>query len=384
MEHLTEDGVKALLAEKPTAPAVTIYVPTHRSATPPHMTEDQIRFKNLIHKAVDIIKNREDGKDVQKQLCDQLEALLDDKNFLEGQTEGMLVCARPGKSTIFHLPIDTEEYVAVDTHYHLAPVFGLLHDAHEYYVLVVAQHEPAFYKGDMYGLHPTKLTLPKTVEEGLQIDEMNQKSEQQRSAGGDTGGFNGRGGAKNPAEEERQRFWRMIDQLILNKTDAKLPLILAGVESELSEYREQSHYPHVLQDIITGSFRGANLHELFALAQPVIRTEIVQKDHDQIVEQFERLKGENETRVGRTVAAISDGAQEGRVDTLLLAMLRITTDTIKDDTRAVPVITFPEVEESSQALHDIASTVWAAGGHIINIEQDAMPDGLVAAAIFRY
>lgn len=384
MERLTEDGVKALLAEKPTAPVVTMYVPTHRSATPPHMTEDQIRFKNLIHKAVDIITNREDGRDVQKQLCDQLEALLDDKNFWEHQTEGMLVCARPGRTTMFHLPIDTEEYVAVDTHYHLAPVFGLLHDAQDYYVLAVAQHAPAFYKGDMYELHPTKLELPKTVEEGLRIDEMNQKSEQQRSAGGDTGGFNGRGGAKNPAEEERQRFWRMLDQLILNKANTTHPLILAGVESEISEYREQSHYPHILQSAITGSFSGANPHDLFAATQEVVRTEIVQKDHEQVVEQFQRLAGQNEERVGRTIAAISDGAQDGRIDTLLIAMIRITTDTIRDDKRAVPVITFPEVEESSQALHDIANTVWSAGGQIVSIEQDAMPDRLAVAAIFRY
>ena len=382
--RISQKNIERLLTQQPTAPAVTIYLPTHKNSSPPHMTEDQIRLKNLVNKAVDILKNRDDGRDVELAMCDRLEELLADKSFWENQTDCLLICARPGMIETFNVPIDSEEYVAVDTHFHLAPILGLLTEAQEYYVLSIAQHAPALYEGDMYDLYPVKnLELPETLETGLNIDEMNQKSEQQRSTGGDTGGFNGRGGAKNPADAERQRFWRMIDQLVLNKVNTKLPLILAGVESETVEYRDQSHYPHLLQGTIRGSFSGVNPHDLFAPAWDIIEREVIKPMHKQVLETYARLHGENPARTVDDVAAVIDAAEAGKIDTLLVGMRRYTTDTVQDNNYPVSRLTFPG-PDPSKAIHDLAQQVWAQHGQVINLEDTQMPAGAAMAAILRY
>lgn len=351
------------------------------------MSEDQIRLKNLINKALDILKNRDDRRNLESMLVERAEELLNDRDFWETRTEGLLICARPDVWELFDLPIDTEEYLAVNSRFHLAPMLGLLREAQGYYVLMVAQHQPALLRGDMYDLHPTDIKLPETVEAGLNIDEMNQKSEQQRSAVGSNmnpSGFNGRGGSKNPAEEERQRFWRMLDQIICTKANKKLPLILAGVESEIVEYKDISHYPKILSGSIKGNFISANSHDLFEAAWRIIKDEIIDTEHAAALDNYLRLKGENEGRTGDSFAAITDAADKGRVSTLLVGMNRITSDTVRDNTQPVPVIVFPGTEESTEAIHDTALSVWSQGGAVINMEQSRMPGGAAMAAIFRY
>lgn len=387
MEELNREAVTELSRTNPRAPAVTIYLPTHRAATSPHMTEDQIRFKNLMTKAIGIIKNRDDGRELEVYLTERLNELLEDRNFWEGQTEGLLLCARPGLFRMFRLPVDTEEYVAVADHFHLAPVFGVLQDMQEYYVLAIAQHAPALFKGDMYDLRPTDVALPETLKAGLNIDEVNAKTEQQASAVGssmNTGGYNGRGGARNPAEEDRLRFWRMIDQIVAGKLDGKLPLILAGIESETVEYTGISKYPKLLKGAIHGSFSGAKPHDLFQPAIDIVRQELLNPMHDDVIAEYKRAKGQAPELAARDFAAIADAAEKGRIDKLLLADIRYTTDTVRDNTEPVPVITFPP-EESAQAIHDIANQVWNASGRIVDIEAGHMPErGALMLATLRY
>lgn len=388
MEHLHREAIAELTQDDPKAPAITIYLPTHPAATPPNMTEDQIRFKNLMNKAATILKNRDDGRELLSVVEAQTRELLEDRDFWEAQTEGLLICIRPGVFRMFQLPVDTEEYVAVADHFHLAPIFGVLQDMQEYYVLSIAQHAPALYRGDMYSLQTTDIKLPETLEAGLNIDEMNQKSEQQASARGSSlnlsGTFNGRGGAKNPAEEERMRFWRMIDQIVLNKADTKLPLLLAGVESEVVEYRGISHYPKLLQGAIYGSFSSTNPNDIFPEALKVIRKELLNPMHDDVVAEYKRAKGQAPELAAHSMAAIADAAEKGRIDKLLVADIRYTTDTVRDNTEPVPVITFPP-EESAQAVHDIAHRVWNTSGQVVDIETDHMPErGALMLATLRY
>lgn len=387
MEQLDCETITELLQSEPRAPAVTVYAPTHRAATPPHMTEDQIRFKNLMNRAISLLKSREDGRELGLHLTEKLNEILEDRSFWENQTEGLLVCIRPGVFRMFHLPLDTEEYVAVSDRFHLAPVFGMLEDMQEYYVLSIAQQAPALYRGDMYNLQKADIELPHDVKSGLNLDEMNAKTENQGSARGSSlnpAWFNGRGGAKDPADEDRLRFWRMIDDVICGKTTDKLPLILAGIESEIVEYRAVSKYLEVLQGAIHGNFTGVNAHKLFQPALDIVRQELLNPMHDAVITEYKRAKGQAPKLAAQDMAAIQDAAEQGRVDKLLLADIRYTRDTVRDNSEPVPVLTFPP-EGSAQAVHDIASKVWNASGRVVDIEHDRMPErGAIILATLRY
>lgn len=386
MNKITQQAITDLLAMEQTGPAVTIYIPTHMTASPPHISENQIRLKNLVAKACDELQRYEGAEKLIQELHTEQEKLIHDAAFWESATKGLLICAHPGMIHLFHLPVDTEEHVSVNQHFYLAPILGLLHDEQEFYVLSVAQHNPKLFRADMYGLQPTDIALPASVQAGLNIDENNQKSEQSISAGGSsvhTAGFNGRGGARNPQEEDRARFFRMIDTIIMKKAERSLPLVLAGIDAETTEYRAHSKYPTIAQGTVSGNMNHAKLEDLFGPAQAIIASEIIEPKHREAIEHYERLRGTNQGRVAQEDAAILSAAGQGRVDTLLIGLSRITRDTVRDDRKPAERITFPE-GSMADAFNAIAMAVQNTSGTVVVVNEDAIPGGNSLAAILRY
>lgn len=385
MEKLTSETLRQLIDTDLAGLKVTIYAPMHVTGAPPHLTENQIRYKNLIHAACRELQAHGDEQ-LEKALKLHLEKVQAGIDFFECQTKGLLVCADAGSIRTFHLPIDTEEYVSVDDAYHLAPVMGLVAEASEFYVLTLAQHRPVLYRGDMYGLVPSGIELPETLVAGLNIDETNQKSEQSLSAGGsslNTAGFNGRGGARNPGEEDRMRFFRMIDNIIMHNADRSLPMALAGIDAEVAEYRAHSKYPKLLEGSLSGNFNDTKLTDLFEQANTVVRAEVIAPKQSDAVEHFDRLRGAHPERTAADTNQIASAAEQGRVETLLLQMTRTTHDTVRDTSEADRRITFPE-KSVSKSLNDLAHKVVSMSGQVVNLDDTQMPGKTPAAATLRF
>jgi hypothetical protein len=386
MQNITREAVEKLLETNQPSPAVTMYIPMHTSASPPHITENQIRLKNLISKAADEIRAHDEASKLGKELQQMLDSVYDDLSFWEQQTAGMLVCARPGNIQMFHLPMDTDEYLAIDETFHLAPVLAILNENHPYYVLTVEQHNPKLFKGDMYGLRFSDISLPETVQAALNLDEQNQKSENQGAASGssvNTSGFNGRGGARNPQEEDRLKFFRIVDKIVCSSDLQGLPLILAGIDAETVEYRNLSKYPKILKGTINGSHADLDMDRLFKKARRIVEKELVMPVHAAAIEEYERLEGANPGRTARDMKAIQEAIDQGRVDKLLASMSNRTTDTVQDSLKDVAKITFPDAKQS-KTLNRLAMKVWQMSGTVINLTPHEMPHGAPMVARLRY
>jgi hypothetical protein len=394
MEKLSREAIDLLLASNG-KPAVTIYAPMIPSGAPPHISENQIRLKNLMHAASNELDSRGDGRELSKTLLDTYDKLNADIEFWERQTPGLLICADSEGLRMFNLPLDTEEYVAIDDQFHLAPVLGLLADDHQFYVLTIAQQNPRLYKGDMYGLHPAGITLPISVAEALNIDESNQKSENQGTATGPSsqgaasspasgrGWFNGRGGAKSPQEADRMRFFRVLDAVVMDKTDQSLPLILGGTESEIAEFRSISKHPHILEGCISGNQADTDTATLFEQARQIIQKELIEPEHAAAIEEYTRLSGANPDRVAKDQKAIESAAEQGRIDKLLASVYRNTSDTVSDSFADVLRITFPG-KDNSRTLNNLAVTVWQMSGKVVNVLPDQIPNNALMVARLRY
>jgi Bacterial archaeo-eukaryotic release factor family 7 len=389
MEALTKQAIEQLTEQKITPPAVTIYTPTHRSAAPPNMTEDQIRFKNLIHRAEQTLKTMPAGVPLAKALCAKLDELLLDRSFWESQTEGLLLCASPDFIKLFQLPIDTAEHVTVGKYFHLAPVFSLLADEQSFYTLVLAQHNPHLYKADLYGLHESGITLPLSLEMALGIDENNQKSEQGRSTTRSTGsdgnitGFNGRGGARDPREEDRLHFFRMIDKQIFEHADRSLPLLIAGVESETTEYREISKYPRILDEKLAGNYADVPGNRLFDHAMQAFRKSVIAHEHSAVLDRYERVHGSNPQLAADDDMSAASAAESGRVDTLMVGMSRFTTDSVRNNMEPTTVLEFSN-DKDDALINQTAQLVWSSGGRVVNIDSEKLPLNVRMHAILRY
>ncbi|MBW3569155.1 hypothetical protein KY385_03450 [Candidatus Parcubacteria bacterium] len=365
------------------APAVTIYLPTHKASTPPNMSEDQTRFKNLYKKALEILDNRDKHNEFNKEFARKCEELLENRAVWEDSSESKLLCARPDTFEYFNLPIDSDEHASVSNHFFLAPVLGLLDEFVVYYVLQISLNKPRLLKGDAYGLEESGIELPESLEIALNIDEMHQKSVQHHSVSGPKGAeFHGHGGGKDTGDPERQRYFRIIDEVVCKKADKKLPLILAGVDSEISEYRSLSRYPKILEKSVEGHYPASETAKLHELSKAVILQEVSDKPHKQVLARLSELRG-SPGRVSERTADIKDAAEKGRVGTLLVGMSKKTRDTVRDNLEQVRKIIFPGDIES-QSLDYISSLVVSNGGKIINISLDEMPGNNFKLSINRY
>jgi hypothetical protein len=350
------------------------------------MTEDQIRLKNLIHKAARKLERTPQGSPLAKQLKARFNELLADRTFWESQTEGLLICASHDFIKLIQLPVDTAEHVSVDTYFYLAPVFSLLDDQQLFYTLVLAQHEPRLYKADLYGLHSSGIELPRSLEVTLGIDENNQKSEQSRSdagSDGNTANFNGRGGARDPRAEDRLHFFRLIDKQINDHTDHSLPLLIAGVESEVAEYKGLSKYPNILSESLCGNFTDVAFPKLFAQALRAFRRSVIHQEHAAILDRYERVHGSNPHLAAQDDLAAAEAAGEGRIDTLMVGLSRFTTDSVRDNMEPTTVIEFSNDKEDA-LVNQTAQLVWSSGGRVVNIESDKLPLNVRMHAILRY
>jgi hypothetical protein len=385
MEKITSQAITELLEIAGQGPAVTIYVPMHRSASPPHLSEDQLRLKNLVNQAVSELGDEGQQSGLSSELTRYLDALAEDHSFREAHAEGLLLCARLGTIRSFQLPIDTEEYVAVDSNFHLTPVLGLLHDAPNFYVLALAQHQPRLFVGDMYGLRPSSIVLPDSLEASLGLDE-NPKGEHSQSAAGSslhTAAFNGRGGSHDLKDSDLQRFLRSVDAALTKEDTDSKPLILAGTDAETSEFRHMSKYPHILEGTISGNVGAMPLEALFERAAPIAQREVTAPKHQEAIAAYERLSGTNPARTAEDQPAIEAAAAQGRVDTLLLGMRRHTADTVRDSLAPVARITFP-VGALKHAVHRLALTVRGMSGDVVVVDEAEMPHHAPMAAVLRY
>jgi len=358
LQIVTSQAVKELLTSNP-QPAVTIYAPMHTTGSPRHITENQARMKRLISKAIGKV-NKQYGENhlLAKDLRDWLNAYYEDLGFWERQTAGLLLCARPNDVRWFNLPADTDEYIAVDETLHLAPILTMMHDNQPYYILLVNQHKPKLFRGDMYGLRMSELELPASVEAALGIDE-------------------------NIQEDDHLKFFRIIDRTVCEKISDKLPLILAGTESETAEYRSHSKYPYILQPSLAGSRVDLDMQAMHSHAVSIIKQELVAPTHRKALEEYYRLAGANPDRTMDTIPAIESAIGEGRVDKLLAPLSTHTADTIHDTLNAMDKISLPQ-GESGRLLNRLALEVWRMSGTVISLTPQQMPNGAALAARLRY
>lgn len=385
MDKVTQESVTELL-QSDAHPAVTIYIPMVNSAAPPHISENQIRFKNMVHRAQEKLAGSEDGKKLSKDLSHLLTCYYDDMDFWKSQSRALLITAAPDMVRLFKLPVDSEEYVAVDEAFHLAPVLALLSDDRRFYVLALAQQHSRLYRGDMHGLELMDIGLPASLREALGIDELNQQSENQGSATGSsmsTGWFNGRGGARNPQENDRIRLWHLLDKRLNDRADRSLPLLLAGIDAENAEFRAISRYRHLMKAAIPGNHTETRPEELHARAWELVHHELVQPEHAAALEEYIRLTGANPERVARDTDTIQSAAEQGRIAKLLTMMSRQTTDTVRDKVAPSYLISFPSGDHS-RLVNNLASKVWQMSGKVISLLPQEMPYGAPMVARLRY
>lgn len=386
MKYITRDEVKELAARPPQQSA-TIYMPSHRISTPPHISEDMTRYKNLVAKVEGLLKEKGVAHDEASAIVGQLQHLETHQDFWKYQTDGLAVLADKDTVYAYNISTDIDEYAAVDERFHLTPLMLQMEENQQYYVLALAVHNPKLFVGDLSSLREADIELPTDPESALNIDEMHINQLQSRNpavrqpnSGNAPALFHGHGGSpRDIASEERHRFFKMIDEIICKNVDTSLPLVLVSTDDQIVEYKGAAKHENIVDQHIDGNRTHEKIEELHKLSWQVINENVILAQRGNVVEQYQELIGQH--RAVADFAQVQSLATEGRIDTLLLGMIITTTDTVKDQAESVPRIVFPEKYDAVEAC---ALDVYSQSGRVLGVSREHMPEQAVIAALLRY
>lgn len=383
MNKVNRDAIKQLIEGEDNA-TISLYMPTHRFPTSEHIVEDKIRFKNLIREAKEMLVSWGAEEDIASKMLADLEAeYYNDDTFWQKTTEGLAVFCSPASTKYFNLPIECDEHVNVGDKFDITPLLAIASGDQPYYLLALATHNPVLYKGDMYGIERVDIELAESPEVALNIDESHANSQTDRASSGAGSKAHGQGDSRQAGQEERLKYFRIIDEEIraskLVKSD--LPFLLVGTDDEVSGYRESTKLSHVLESSLGGNYTDMVAHEIHSKSWPLIQEELCSKARADEIDKMNSLVGTGKASAG--AEDIVSAAKDGRVDALLVGMLVETMDTVSDSDEPVIKLVLPDsyidegVDVSGRATFD-------QGGRVVAVSKDSLPDGASEAAIYRY
>jgi hypothetical protein len=158
-----------------------------------------------------------------------------------------------------------------------------------------------------------------------------------------------------------------------------LPLILAASQPMAALYRSVNTYPNLVAEREHGNPDSSSDAELGEAARAILDG-VYAEQLGALATEFDRRRSE-----GRTAVDVSDLARLatlGAVDTVLVD-IDVTLPGSIDDSGA---ITFDEADDAVNygVIDEIARRVLLAGGNVLALRADDIPDGGPAAGILRY
>lgn len=368
---------------------VSIYLPTHRQSMPPNVQEDQTRYKNLVREAAEQLVEHIDEREVEL-TKDKLLSYLDNREFWQNLTEGLAIFVSKAEIEMYCLPIEIEDYVHVGTEFDVAPLVVVNEMNQPFYVLALAMQGSRIFKGNSYGLEELTIELPESIEGALNIDEMfaNSSTMPMRGHEGAGGlghniGPHGQGDSTDAVNAERLKYFRIIEEDLYDSSEFgdKIPLIIAATDNEAGDFMAMTKLPNVVDDFIRGNHTRTNLDELHQQAWSMMSAKVIKKSAVDLVDKYQEQKGQD--RSSSSYEDIKQAADLGRVDTLLVDMLEVTADSVRDVDRSVLRLSFDKDYTSKDWL-GLIKTVIKNGGRIVGLQAGIMPDGSKLAAMYRY
>jgi len=374
------------------APCVSIYLPTHRSY--PDNQQDGTGFRGLVRSAENALGKAYPGRDV-RQLVGRLHSLQDDADFwATNPAEGVAVLASPVRFDVLKLPRPVAERVEVGETFHVKPLIRHIQSADRFQVLGVCRERVALFDGNRYELHPLDVPgIPLTLEAALG-SEVGERVRRFHTGGGPAsavyGGGHGHGVTISHGQDARKdeilpdvhRFFRAVDREVLDRVSdpTGLPLIPAGTDDNLAEFRAVSNNRFVTADGVHGDWTHWTLPEIRDRAWKVFEKHYLAR--------LARIREDYGTAASRKLATgelneAAKAAAEGRVGTMLIDADKTLPGAIEMDTGnlrpAGPADTQP-----GDMLDDLAELGLRHGSTVTVVPADQMPTQTGLAAIFRF
>jgi hypothetical protein len=261
------DDLKSL-ADTP-GPCLTLYLPIEKS---PNTTRlEGMRLKSVAQSAEQALRERNIDKATIKELLGPISNIADMREHWGATLGGTLVVLRSRDIFRgFEVGRRLDEAVHVGDHFQIRPVLkSLQEDKLEFYLLALSQKHVRLLRCTRYGSVEVPLpdNTPTDMETWLNTRPPHAPPGQEATRPSDAGPIGSFTSTTDVDHKDQQiaNFFHVINKAVCDMLkDQTVPMVLCGVEYELSMYQSINSYGNLLPDGVQGSpesLKGGELHK---------------------------------------------------------------------------------------------------------------------------
>jgi hypothetical protein len=377
------------LAAMQTAPAVSIYLPTHMAGR--ETRQDPIRLRNLLHRAIEELQAMGLRRPDADTLLAPATSLLDTERFWRHQQQGLALLAARGFFRCERLPIEVDEAVVVGRRLHLKPLLPLAASGQRFAVLALSVRRARLFMAARFGCAELDVDFPFGVGQITAETEYDNERDAAPQARPRSAGNVGMPASHNAGESpEEQRKAQLIQYLrrVLDVLDKKLrddpaPVVLVAQPEIQGHARALAKHRDFLEGGVEADPEALDPDELhrraWELARPVLGAH---RRHER--ERFAALLGAGDAKALTAPRDVVIAARDGRIDTLLLAEGEALWGRVADDDEVIEAHGRQGVADED--LLDLAAVRTLEHGGRIEIlpKEDMPPTAELMAAILRF
>lgn len=308
-----------LLAGEHAAPCVSIYMLTHRTGEAVLKGADRLLLKNLLKDVKRDLDDQEYDQKTISALAAPIQELIDAKHDWNFRSEGLALFISPELFMTFQLPLKFSPQTSISSVFYLVPLMPFFVDGGNFIILTLELNEVKLFKVSRYNIKEIYIEekVPSRMEDQVGYDH-EQKSLQfrnQQQAYGEAM-FHGQGEGKEDRKDEILNFFRGIDRGLstILKVE-KLPLVLAGLDEQISIYKKANSYRNLFEKHLSCHPSDLSLDELQIEAWGLLKSHF-DKERNEKLEMFQRYQ--DTERTSQQLNEIVPMAMLGRVDTLFI------------------------------------------------------------------
>lgn len=381
MKTVTTRDVRWLIEHRED-PCVSVYMTT--DPVRPGGPADRVRLRNLLRDAARKLGQVHDRRVVEELLVPVAEKV---RASWPPQGRAIALLRSPDVNLGFQLPVEVPEVAVVASTFHTKPLVSYLDRNRHFFVLTLAEKSARLLEGTVEQLvDVTADAIPAELraEQCLRRRSEPYVGVHGAASPGRTMERRGQDEPKQARKDRLRRWFTALDEAVvehLRPTEA--PLVLAGVRAHRALYGSVSAYPWVLDGGIDGNVDRLAVHELHALAWPLVRRHQTEIESEAAVEY---LVAQGAGKASDVLADVIAAVADGRVRVLLHREGAHLWGRM-DPNRAHFVLREDGAEiqpGDSDLIDDLCEMALVRGGDAVEVAPERMPTDVPIAAILRY
>lgn len=342
-------------------PALSILLPTHR--TSPDNKQDPIRVKNLVDEATTRLGEEFSGRELQP-LLDRLEALVNDINYPH-TLDGLALFVSHDFAERYYLPFTVPERVIIDQTFATRDLVYGMHREQRYWVLLLSQNSTRLLAG-------TGETLEEVEDANFPM---------QMTGPGATAPLPYSADSAYLDDRHRRFFQRVDEALTAYNKGESLPLIVGGVDRQISFFREVSQVAAAIAGTLSGNFDKTPAHELTVPVWELVQS-VRKAEQEAALQSLD--KAMSAQSVVSTIGEVWRLAHEGRGKLLLIEKNYHVPAVLDEQGRFQQVEQPGGVDVMDDAVDEVIETVLAKGGRVAIVDDGALAIHQQIALTLRY